>query len=487
MGARRGWSEPNLPAPESLTLTSAASAPQLAAGSFRDPQGQVIEFGASVFRALYAPLAPFPQTWADGGPLTGLVAAGKLLPGRPLSVEAAPAPLREFVPGAVGFLEHPRLPVITYPYEWPFTLLKRAALLHLDLHCEALRSGFTLADGSAYNIQFVGVNPVFIDSLAFVPYQDGQPWAGYAQFCESFLNPLLLGARGNLSVNDVYRARLRGVATSDVARQLGWWGALRTGTFIHVIVNSLAQTSSGDTPTSRRSHLTRAGLELLLRSLRRAIERLELPRGQRDWSSYEIHNSYSEPERVAKAAAVRDFGARVRPALLLDVGCNAGEYSEIALEAGAQQALGLERDAGAANRAVIRAQGLKKPFLPLQVDIQNPSPAQGLELAERRSLADRVAPDAVLCLALLHHLVLGEGVPLPAALRSIVRLAPRGLIEFVPPDDPMSKRIAGPAERLRHPYDLASFVTELSRLADLGQRTELTSTGRLLIEYSRRT
>jgi SAM-dependent methyltransferase len=466
---------------------STASAPRIAAGSFRDPQGQVVELGTRVFRALHAPSAPFPETWADGGPLAGLVAAGKLWPGSPLSVEAVPTSLREFAPGAVGFLEHPRLPVITYPYEWPFLLLKRAALLHLDLHCEALSSGFTLTDGSAYNIQFVGVKPVFIDSLAFVPYQDGQPWAGYAQFCESFLNPLLLGARGSLSVNDVYRARLRGVATVEVARQLGWWGALRTGTFIHVIVNSMAQSSTTDTSTQRRAHLSRAGLELLLRSLRRAIEHLELPRDQRDWSNYEIHNSYSESARIAKAASVRDFAARVRPALLLDVGCNAGEYSEIAVEAGAQQVLGLERDAGAANRAVIRAQGLAKPFLPLQVDIQNLSPAQGLDLAERRSLVDRVKPDAVLCLALLHHLVLGEGVPLPAALRSIVGLAPRGLIEFVPPNDPMAKRIAGPAERLRHPYDLSTFVTELSRIADLGQRTELTSTGRLLIEFSRRT
>jgi SAM-dependent methyltransferase len=467
-------------------LTSAASAPQIAAGSFRDPQGQVVEFGTSVFRALHAPLAPFPETWADGGPLAGLVAAKKLLPGRPLSVDAAPAAVREFVPRAVGFLEHPRLDLITYPYEWPFALLKRAALLHLDLHREALSCGFTLTDGSAYNIQFIGVDPIFIDSLAFVPYRDGQPWAGYAQFCESFLNPLLMAARGSLSVNDIYRARLRGVATREVARQLGWRGALRTGTFIHVIVNSLMQTPAQNTGSQRRSHSTRGGLELLLRSLRRAIDRLELPRDQRDWSSYEIHNSYSESDRMAKATAVRDFVGRLRPKLLLDLGCNAGEYSEIALEEGAKQVLGLERDAGAANRAVVRAQGLKRPFLPLQVDIQNPSPAQGFDLAERRSLVDRVKPDAVLCLALLHHLVIGEGVPLPAALRAIIGLAPRGLIEFVPPDDPMSKRIAGPAERLRHPYDLATFEAELARLADLGQRTELTSTGRLLVEYSRR-
>ena len=446
----------------------------------------MVEYGASIFRALHAPSAPFPDTWAVGGPLDALVSAGKLWPGRPVSVDAVPAPLREFLPKAVGFLEHPRLSLITYPYEWPFALLKHAALLHLEVHGDALRSGFTLTDGSAYNIQFVGAKPVFIDSLAFVPYQDGQPWAGYAQFCESFLNPLLLASRGDLSVNDVYRARLRGVATAEVARQLGWWGALRTGSFIHVIVNAAAQSSTATSSSQRRSNSTRGGLELLLGSLRRTIERLELPREQRDWSKYETHNSYNESERAAKAAAVRDFADRVRPALLLDAGCNAGEYSEIALEAGAQQVLGLERDAGAANQAVVRARTLKKPFLPLQVDIHNPSPAQGLDLAERRSLRERATPDALLCLALLHHLVLGEGVPLAGALRSIVGLAPRGLVEFVPLEDPMSQRIAGPAERLRHVYDRASFLSELSRLATIERQTELTATGRLLVEYSRR-
>ena len=470
-----------------MTLTSAATAPHFAAGSFRDPQGQVVEFGASVFRALHAPSAPFPDTWADGGPLASLVSAGKLWPGRPVSVDAIPAPLRDFLPNAVGFLEHPRIPLITYPYEWPFALLKSAALLHLDLHLEALRLGYTLTDGSAYNIQFVGAKPIFIDSLAFVPYRDGQPWAGYAQFCESFLNPLLLTARGDLSVNDVYRARLRGVATAEVARQLGWWGALRSRTFIHVIVNAAAQVASAPTSGHRRANSTRGGLELLLGSLRRAIERLELPSRQRDWSGYESDNGYSETERAAKAALVREFAARVRPSLLLDVGCNAGEYSEIALGAGAEQALGLERDAGAANRAVVRARTLQKPFLPLQVDIQNPSPSQGLDLAERRSLIERTKADALLCLALLHHLVLSEGVPLAAALRSVVRLAPRGLIEFVPPDDPMSRRIAGPAERLRHVYDRENFLAELSSLATVERQTELTSTGRLLVEYSRRT
>jgi len=134
---------------------------------------------------------------------------------------------------------------------------------------------------------------------------------------------------------------------------------------------------------------------------------------------------------------------------------------------------------------VRRADGLAQPFLPLQADIQNPSPAQGWNLEERRALRDRLRPDAVLCLALIHHLVLGEGVPLERVVPGIVALAPTGLIEFVPREDPMARKIAGPAERLTHRYDLPTFLSILSQTALVTSQILLSDTGRVLIEYRR--
>jgi ribosomal protein L11 methylase PrmA len=182
---------------------------------------------------------------------------------------------------------------------------------------------------------------------------------------------------------------------------------------------------------------------------------------------------------------VREFAGRVQPKLLLDIGCNTGEYSEVALRAGAARAVGFERDAGAVHRAVLRADRLDKPFLPLQVDVQNLSPAQGWALSERTSLPQRLRADSLLCLALIHHLVLGEGVPLAVVLPAIVALAPRGIIEFVPREDPMARRIAGPPNRSHHPYDLDIFVAELSRHATVERQWPITSSGRTLIEFSR--
>ena len=224
----------------------------------------------------------------------------------------------------------------------------------------------------------------------------------------------------------------------------------------------------------------------MLASLERCIRKLALPAARAaHWGAYEGDNSYSDEQRRKKHDAVREFVTRTQPSLVLDIGCNAGEYTEVALAAGAKAAVGLERDAQAVNLAVRRADGLAQPFLPLQVDIQNPSPAQGWSLEERRALRDRLEPDAVLVLALIHHLVLGEGVPLERVIPGIVALAPTGLIEFVPREDPMSRKIAGPAERLTHRYDLPALLSILSQTALVTNQILLSDTGRVLIEYRR--
>ena len=89
-------------------------------------------------------------------------------------------------------LEHDRIPYISYPYEWPYSALRCAALHHLDLHLALLEYDLTLLDASAYNVQFRGTRPVFIDVLSATAYDEGGLWLGHRQFCEQFLIPLLL-------------------------------------------------------------------------------------------------------------------------------------------------------------------------------------------------------------------------------------------------------------------------------------------------------
>ena len=84
------------------------------------------------------------------------------------------------------------IPFISYPYEWCFSQLREAALTTLKVQRKALEFGMSLRDSSAYNIQFKSGKPIFIDTLSFGKYREGQPWVAYRQFCQHFLAPLAL-------------------------------------------------------------------------------------------------------------------------------------------------------------------------------------------------------------------------------------------------------------------------------------------------------
>ena len=58
---------------------------------------------------------------------------------------------------------------------------------------------------------------------------------------------------------------------------------------------------------------------------------------------------------------------------------------------------------------------------------------------ERKSLIQRSKFDGIIALALIHHLTLAKNIPLEDVIRWLTSLAPSGLIEFVPKEDPTSK------------------------------------------------
>src|SRR5690349_12595955 len=160
------------------------------AGSFRDPGGRIFSSQSAILRAVLEPSASAYEATRDAGLLRDLSDKGLLLPAK----EVDPLALAQISPAPSYVLEHPRIPFISYPYEWGFSLHRRAALHHLDVHLAALEDGFTLSDATAYNIQFIGTEPVFIDHLSLIPYQDGDVWMGHRQFCMQFLNPLIFWA-----------------------------------------------------------------------------------------------------------------------------------------------------------------------------------------------------------------------------------------------------------------------------------------------------
>src|SRR5690606_23187994 len=121
-------------------------------GSFRDPSGSVYQIEGRIFRTVNeCAVEDFDRVLATGL-FKDLASEGLLLPFEFIS----PGSLTLTGPKPRYVLETARLPCISFPYEWSFSVLKAAALLHLAIHLRALHAGVTLSDASAYNVQFQG-------------------------------------------------------------------------------------------------------------------------------------------------------------------------------------------------------------------------------------------------------------------------------------------------------------------------------------------
>lgn len=457
-------------------------------GSFRDPAGRVCHHGGRVFRTLSPSAAARIDVLSDSGALQRLVASGLLWPAERVADPALADRLRSATGSmCAGVLEHPPLPFVSYPYEWPFALLKRAALAHLDLHRAALDLDCTLVDGSAYNVQFVGTRPVFIDTLSVVPYRVGDYWLGYRQFCEQFLNPLLLTAACGVPFQPWFRGSQEGIGVREMARLLPWSHAWRWGAFAHVTLHAAALQSAtrGVSARAPSRPMSKRWLVGLLSGLRRMIAGLRSRPQHSTWRNYSVCNSYDDAETAAKRAFIAEFVASARPHSLWDLGCNSGDYSAIALQAGAHHVIGFDFDLGALDAAVERAERMRMDMLPLWLDAANPSPAQGWLQRERAGLRERASASAVLALAFVHHLAIGRNLPLADVIEWIVGIAPTGVVEFVPKSDPMVQRMLSAREDIFDDYNVASFVAALEGRAAIVAMRELSPGGRRLYRYER--
>ena len=68
-----------------------------------------------------------------------------------------------------------------------------------------------LKDATAFNVQFHKGKPVFIDTLSFDIYNNGDPWGAYGQFCRHFLSPLLLAKHISPDLNKLQVSFLDGI------------------------------------------------------------------------------------------------------------------------------------------------------------------------------------------------------------------------------------------------------------------------------------
>lgn len=456
--------------------------------SFRDPAGRVYKAEGAIYRAVFPAGAAAFESVYKSGILEKMASQGRLIASELLPKTDKAYPL--IGPAATHVLSHPTLPCITYPYEWPFTALKSAALAHLDLQLALLDENFALSDASAFNMQFDGAHPLHIDVLSITPYREGMHWGGYRQFLHQFFNPLILESRTGVSYAPFFRGTLDGISSDDMLRLLPRLSLARPGLLLHVLAPAMGErhfhAPRSSKTRSQLRPLPKARYRGLLQHLRNIIETLEPRRSRKTiWPGYTSTTSYSGEEAQIKKQCVSAFIAAHQPGPLLDIGCNTGDFAALAIENGAKRVIGLDSDAASADAAFRKSAARKLPFTPLVMDIANPSPAQGWQGTERGSLSERLRADALIALAVIHHLCIGKNIPLANVIAFITSLAPRGIIEFVPKSDPQVVELLRYREDIFPDYSAEAARSLLLSRARIVGETHISESGRILFEYER--
>jgi hypothetical protein len=454
-------------------------------GSFRDPDSRVLYTADGVVRALSARGLDDWRAVAATEFFPRLMGEGKIV----RTEEAELDGLRETgLPRgeAAGVLRHERIPFVSYPYEWPFSMLRDAALLQLELVACALEEGMILKDSTPYNVQWRGARPVFVDVGSFEPLREGEPWVGYRQFCMLFLYPLMLQANEGIDFHPLLRGNLDGIPPAQAAAMLR---GVRGGVLKHVKLHAKLERRYDDSSQRKVSKdLKEAGFssELIkanVNGLTKLVGGLRWePKGS-EWSEYGDICTYSDEESREKAQFVREAAASGRWRLAWDIGANDGRYTRLAAEH-AEHTVAVDIDHLTIDRLyrTLREEG-REDITTLVMNLADPSPGLGWRGRERQPLDARGRPDLVLCLALVHHLAITANVPLSEVVDWLASLGATVVVEFPTREDPMVQRLlAGKRDETHADYQLGTFEALLAEAFEVERRAELQEGKRVIFQ-----
>jgi hypothetical protein len=447
------------------------------ASSFRDPSGFVFLREGVLYRQVNRVYQQHFELLRDSGLYERLAHEHLLIPHTDLGLRYAVSD------EAYTVIQPMRIPFISYPYEWCFSQLKDAALLTLAIQVKALEHGMSLKDSSPYNIQFIDGKPLLMDTLSFELHEEGRPWVAYRQFCQHFLAPLALMSRVDVRLHQLLRAYLDGLPLDLTSRLLPWRTRLSLGLLSHIHLHARAQARfAGRDISSTRGSVSRIALLGLLDSLRSTVDKLRWQPGGTAWHDYYDSIHYSSLAFGQKKHLVAEMLDMIAPppASVWDLGANTGLFSRIASSRGIPT-ISFDIDPAAVEMNYLEARANRETkILPLLLDLTNPTGGMGWENEERLSLLRRGPVDAVLALALVHHLAISGNLPFTKIAHLLSRICRTLLIEFVPKSDSQVQRLLASREDIFDEYNEQTFRRAFGAHFSILHRQPLQDTDRSL-------
>ena len=296
----------------------------------------------------------------------------------------------------------------------------------------------------------------------------------------------MLQAYRGIDFQPVLRGRLDGIEPADMLRHLSVRDRFRRGVFTHVYLHARLQQRFGNPARDARQSLRTHGfhrdlIRANVRRLRRIVDGLQWRDARSTWSGYTSDCRHVAIDAPAKAEFVRRIAGERRWDLVWDLGCNTGHYSRIAAEF-ADCVVAMDADHASIDELYRTLQRDEvSRIVPLVVDLADPSPNRGWRGRERRDLPARGRPQLTICLAVLHHLVIGRSLPLADVVDWLADLGGELIIEFVGRDDPQVEALLRHRPDQYADYTLPNLERLLSSRFELGRSLPLPSGARTLL------
>jgi len=308
---------------------------------------------------------------------------------------------------------------------------------------------------------FDGLRPVFCDLMSFVPL-DSRKWWAAGQFARHFVLPLVVAGRRGLRACEVFKVWRDGLPPEVGRRMLGrgrfltrYWPLMaQGGRAVKVTETPFAHEAREEIERFRAG--LHASLEWMLAGARPRPQ--AAASGGHAWAGYaEQRTHYAGESLDAKRLFVDDAMARIKPDWVLDLGCNTGEFSRLALAHGAR-VVALDADHGSVQR-LFREMPATAAAYPVVASIDDLTAGRGWGGNEHPGLPSRLArqADLVLLLALVHHLAVAASVPLDEVAMMAARWSRRWLIvEWIGEADPQLQLLCSQRQRSPEEFSIAA-------------------------------
>ncbi|MFL9845760.1 methyltransferase domain-containing protein [Flavobacterium rhizosphaerae] len=398
------------------------------ASSFRDPSGYISVSGGEVCRHINPIYFNQYNALKSSGFYEKLFEKKLLIPHKEVSADNNQI-----------ILEAKKIPFFSYPYEWSFTQYKHAALHTLKLQKYCLQNGYTLKDATAFNITFYKGAPVFVDTLSFDSYKEGEPWRAYKQFLMHFLAPLVLAKYYGNDMLKQLQQYIDGMPLDKVVKLLPFKARFSPVLYTNIYLTAKyeGKFSSGTNTKEKKVSVSKEAQLKILDALYGYIKDLTLKEAT-EWNNYYSITNYDTAAFDYKKQLVKKWCHQINAKKVVDLGGNDGTFSR-ELKNDAHEILVIDIDPNAVDYNYQQVLKNKEhTILPLVSDLLNPAPGIGFNNKERLPLQERIADNnynVALALALIHHISLTGNVPFSMSAEMFTSLTPYLIIEFPDRDD----------------------------------------------------